>query len=435
MPAPATSPADANEPVDARKAREAELASMRILHIIDSLSPEQGGPPECVRLLARGYKAIGAETEILCLDDPQSSFLRDIPCRVHALGESYLGRFAFSPRLWSWLRSNAYRYDGMVMNGVWSFPGIALHFAARRAGTPYGIFAHGALDPWFNRTYPLKHAKKLLYWPMQYAVLHHAAAVFFMGGTERDLARASFWPNAWNEVVIPFGIYDPDEGVDAGRQVEAFLSILPQLRERRYFLFLGRIHEKKGCDLLVDAFARAAATAPDMDLVMAGPDQMGMQSTLARRAAAYGIADRIHWTGMIRGDVKWGAMRSCEVFVLPSHQENFGISVVEALAVGRPVLISNQVNIWPEIEAQQVGLVAEDSAAGTYSLLSRWISMLPAEREAMAARARRCFLEQFTIDRAAIAINKVFSPARRRTSAAGGGPGGNLPVTVDRGVF
>lgn len=426
MPPSATTPADVSESLDAQSAREAAIASLRILHIIDSLSPERGGPPECVRLLARGYKAIGAETEILCLDDPQAPYLRDIPCRVHALGQSHLGRFAFSPRLWKWLRGNAHRYDGMVMNGVWSFPGIALHVAARRAGTPYGIFAHGALDPWFNRTYPLKHAKKLLYWPMQYAVLHHARAVFFTGATERDLARASFWPNAWNEVVIPFGIHDPDKGVDATRQVESFYNALPQLRNRRYFLFLGRIHEKKGCDLLVDAFAGVAASAPDMDLVMAGPDQMGMQATLAQRAADCGVADRIHWTGMIHGDVKWGALRSCDAFALPSHQENFGISVVEALAVGRPVLISNQVNIWPEIEAQQVGLVGEDSASGTDRLLRRWLSLRPAEREAMAARARQSFLDHFKIDRAAMAINAVFYAARKRVSATGDGRGAEI---------
>ncbi len=393
---------------DSPGAPRAELLSLRILHMIDSLSPEAGGPPECVRLLAKGYKAIGAEVEVMCLDDPQAPFLRDIPCPVHALGQSYLGRFAFSPRLWNWLLRNAGRYDGIVMNGIWNFPGIALSFAARRAGTPYGIFTHGALDPWFNRKYPLKHAKKLLYWPLQYAVLHRAAAVFFTSGTERDLARASFWPSAWKDVVIPFGIYDPDVGVDPESQIETFYSRFPELRERRYLLFLGRIHEKKGCDLLVDAFAKAAATAPDVDLVMAGPDQMGMQSTLASRAAQLGIAHRVRWAGMIGGDLKWGALRACDAFVLPSHQENFAISVVEALAVGRAVLISNQVNIWPEIEAQQVGLVDEDTAPGTENLLGRWLNMPTAEREAMAARARQCFLQRFEVSRAAIAINTVF---------------------------
>lgn len=414
---------------DPQGAPGAEITSLRILHMIASLSPEAGGPPECVRLLAKGYKAIGAEMEVLCLDDPQAPFLRDIPCPVHALGQSYLGRFAFSPRLWRWLRSNASRYDGIVMNGIWTFPGLALYFAARRAGTPYGIFTHGALDPWFNRKYPLKHVKKMVYWPLQYAVLHHAAAVFFTAGTERDLARASFWPSDWNEVVIPFGICDPDEGVDTSRQIEVFYDRFPQLRGRRHLQFLGRIHEKKGCDLLVDAFAKVAASAPDVDLVMAGPDQMGMQSTLVRRAAQLGIADRVHWTGMISGDLKWGALRACDAFVLPSHQENFGISVVEALAAGRPALISNQVNIWPEIEAEQVGLVDDDTAAGTENLLGRWLNMPPAEREAMAARARRCFLERFNVNRVAVAINSVFLSSLTKSSATAARSSANRAVS------
>lgn len=408
------------QPPDPQGTPGAEMLSLRMLHIIDSLSPEAGGPPECVRLLAKSYHALGAEIEVLCLDAPEAPFLRDIPCRVHALAQSYLGRFAFSFRLWTWLRNNASRYDGIVMHGIWSFPGIALCFAARRAGTPYGIFTHGALDPWFNRQYPLKYAKKWLYWPMQYAVLHHAAAVFFTGETERELARAGFWPNSWPEAVIPFGIYDPDEGADPGSQIEAFYGRLPQLRERRYLLFLGRLHEKKGCDLLVDAFARCAATAPDVDLVMAGPDQMGMQAALSARAAELGIADRVHWTGMLGGDLKWGALRDCDAFVLPSHQENFGITVVEALAAGRPVLISNQVNIWPEIEARQVGLVGEDTASGTETLLGRWFNLPAAEREAMAARARGCFLERFDVSRAAVAINRVFFSSRGNGSGASG---------------
>lgn len=423
--AAARKPVEPMQFADSEGVPGAAPARRRILHIIDSLSPEAGGPPECVRLLAKAHMTAGVEAEVLCLDDPDAPFLRDMPCRVHALGQSSLGRFAFSLPLWRWLRSNAGRYHGIVMNGIWNFPGIALHFAARRAGTPYGIFAHGALDPWFNRRYPLKHFKKRMYWPLQYGVLHHAAAVFFTSAIERDLARTSFWPNSWNEVVIPFGIHDPDEGVDPASQIEAFLSSFPQLRQHRYLLFLGRMHEKKGCDLLIDAFAVVAAAVPDVDLVMAGPDQMGMQAALSRRAAQLGVAHRMHWTGMISGNLKWGALRSCDAFVLPSHQENFGISVVEALAAGRPVLISNQVNIWPEIEAGRAGLVEDDTAAGTESLLRRWLDMARMEREAMAARARHCFLERFNVKGAALAINAVFLSGLANAAAAAVLPSGH----------
>ena len=200
-------------------------------------------------------------------------------------------RYAFSPRLSRWLRENLGRFDGVVMHGIWTYPGVALRFAARRAGKPYGVFAHGALDPWFNRKYPLKHVKKLLYWPVQYAVFRDARAVFFTAESERDLAKASFRPSHWNSVVVPCGITDPEErGMDAGSQIETFYRRFPELRARRYLLFLARIHAKKGCDLLVEAFAKVAPSVPEVDLVIAGPDQEGMQAKLQLRAEQLGIA-------------------------------------------------------------------------------------------------------------------------------------------------
>lgn len=384
---------------------------MRILHVIDTLSPASGGPPEAVRQLVAAYEQELASTtiEIVCLDNPNAPYLSGIACPVHALGQSSLGRFAFSPRLWRWLHAHASRFDVILMNGIWSFPDIAVRAAARHAGAPYGVFIHGALDPWFNRTYRLKHLKKLLYWPVQYSVLRDAAAVFFTTTIERDLAETSFRPSKWNSVVIPYGITDIRHSAEESkRQIELFYEMVPALRGRNYLLFLGRIHEKKGCDLLLEAFARLAPTRPDVDLVIAGPDRTGLQPKLEAQADQLGIAARVHWPGMLRGDLKWGAVRGCEAFVLPSHQENFGISVVEALAVGRPVLISNQVNIWPEIEADGVGLVDEDTPAGTERLLRRWFHTDAAERGAMADRARPCFLTRYTMNRTAFVINELF---------------------------
>lgn len=362
-------------------------------------------------MLVKAYVAIGSEVEVVCLNKPDAPFLRDLDCPVHALGQKYLNRYSFSPRLWRWLRNNVQRFDGIVMNGIWSFPGLCLYLATRRNGKRYGIFTHGALDPWFNRQYPLKHLKKMLYWPFQYAVLHNAQAVFFTTETERKLAKTSFWPNTWNSVVVPYGICEPNSSRDqASLQTEIFYQKFPELRSRRFLLFMARIHEKKGCDLLVEAFARQAGAVPHTDLVIAGPDQAGLRAKLEERARKLGVAARIHWTGMIGGDVKWGALRSCDAFVLPSHQENFGISVVEALAVGRPVLISNQVNIWPQIIEDGVGLVDEDSLEGTIGLLRRWFELTEIEREKMVAAARGSFLARFDMTRAASAINGIFAP-------------------------
>ncbi len=393
---------------------------MRILHVIASLSPAAGGPPEAVRQLVRAYPGVGATVEVVCLDEAGAPHLSGLPCPVHALGPGWLGRYALSTRLWRWLEANAGRFDAVVINGIWTFTGVAGRRAARRAGKPYGIFVHGALDPWFKRTYPLKHAKKLLYWPLQYRVLRDAQAVFFTTETEEKLAATSFKPNGWRSVVVPYGINDPAEGgVDEAAQAEAFYGKLPAARERRYLLFMGRIHEKKGCDLLMEAFAGIAAGTPELDLVVAGPDQVGLKARLERQAESLGIGRRVHWPGMLSGDPKWGALRGCEAFVLPSHQENFGIAVVEALAAGRPVLISNQVNIWPEIEADGVGLVDEDTAAGTRRLLERWVRLPAAERESMAERTRGSFLRRYAMGRAAAAIQQVLGRSRNGTEDGG----------------
>ncbi len=300
---------------------------------------------------------------------------------------------------------------GIVMHGIWTFPSVALRHAARAAKKPYGIFVHGALDPWFHRHYPLKHLKKRLYWPVQYPVFRDALAVFFTAESERDLAKSSFRPNTWNSVVVGLGINDPEETrkihPDKSRRstadfrsfADAAICCSWPASMRRRVATCSSKH-----------LGKIAASVPDVDLVMAGPDQEGMQANLQRMAEQAGFAARVHWPGVIGGDLKWGALRACEAFILSSHSENFGIAVVEALAVGRPVLISNRVNIWTEIESDGAGLVEDDTLEGTERLLRRWFNLPVAERDAMAVHARPCFVGRFTMNQTALAIEQVFAP-------------------------
>jgi glycosyltransferase involved in cell wall biosynthesis len=172
---------------------------------------------------------------------------------------------------------------------------------------------------------------------------------------------------------------------------------------------MGRIHPKKGCDILIDAFAKILGEHPEWHLVFAGPDQIAWKNELNIRATRLGVADRITWTGMISGAMKWGALRSAEVFVLPSHQENFGVVVSEALAAGIPTLISNKVNIWREIKADGAGIVAEDTLEGTCQLLQSYAEMSTQERLVMRRRARACFEARFEIRKAAEGLQAVLT--------------------------
>jgi glycosyltransferase involved in cell wall biosynthesis len=298
------------------------------------------------------------------------------------------------------------RFDGVVAHSIWTYESVAAARAAR-GRVPYAIFPHGMLDPWFRRRYPLKHLKKCLYWPIQYPALRDAKRVLFTSALECELAPQSFRPNKWASLVVPYGTNEPPHDVEAQRK--AFQEALPQMASRRFLLFLSRIHEKKGCDLLIEAFASIASQHPNVDLVIAGPDKDGLQSKLVAQANGLGIGERIHWPGMLTGDAKWGALRACEAMVLPSHQDNFGVIVAEALACGRPALISNQVNLWPQIEGDGTGLVEPDTLDGTRSLLTRWFGLREEDKAAMAERALPSFKQRYSMRNCGQVIRDLFS--------------------------
>jgi glycosyltransferase involved in cell wall biosynthesis len=371
---------------------------MRILHTIRSVNPEGGGVIETVKQFSRALERQGHDVTIASLDAPTDPWVKDFPHQIEALGP---GRttYGMSRRFVPWLRDNAETFDSVVVNGLWQFNSFGVWQALRGTGKHYVVFPHGMLDPWFKRTYPLKHAKKWLYWPWaEYRVLRDAHSVLFTCEEERRLARNSFWLYRCHERVVSLGISRPSGDADAQR--ETFLKRFPECNGKRLILFLGRLHEKKGCDLLIRAFAAVASSDSKLQLVMAGPEQQD-SAQWRDLANELGVAARIIWTGMLGGDLKWGALRAAEVFVLPSHQENFGIAVAEALACGIPVLISHQVNIWREIAGDGAGLVQPDTVEGTTALLRDWLTKSSEERDQMRAAARRCFADRFEIDRAA----------------------------------
>jgi glycosyltransferase involved in cell wall biosynthesis len=377
------------------------MRSIRILHVIRSLRPESGGPMEGIRRLAQIAKQQSYELEAVCLDSPGDDFLESLPFPVHPLGPA-LGKYGYTRQLVPWMEDNAAHYDGIVINGLWQYHGIGTWKAICKR-VPYVVFTHGMLDPYFKRRYPFKHLKKWLYWlPFEFRLLRDANAVLFTSQLERDLAESSFWLHKWNPVVVPYGTTGPDFGVQESR--EAFQARFPELTGKRFLLYLSRIDPKKGCDLLIHSFAKYSGKHPDMLLVIAGPDLGNWMPKLKALAEQLGVQDRIVWPGMLKDAVKWGAFYESEVYILPSHQENFGIAVAEAMACGKPVLTTNQVNIWPDIVETASGLVEPDTQQGIDNLLRRWFETPQEEREFMGQRALQLFGERFNMRRTAASI-------------------------------
>jgi glycosyltransferase involved in cell wall biosynthesis len=374
--------------------------ALSILHLIDSLDAEAGGPVELVKALSREHAAMGHRVCAALLTWPNGPAPEGMEI-VWAGQKNGYGGYGFRTGLVAWLREEARRHDVIFVHGLWQYHGAAAWLALTPQDTPYYLFPHGMLDPWCiqNRH---RYWKKRGYWQaVEKHVARRARAVLFTSETEMRRAPEPFGKHWSREELVVLGAAEPPGGSDgsgaAEAQREAFLERFPKLRGKRYVLFLGRIDPKKGCELLAEAFAEVAPE--DVDLVLAGPCNDAWYSAVLHGMAAK--CGRIHFTGMLEGAEKWGAFRCAEVFALPSHQENFGIAVAEALACGTPALVSTGVDIHRTVTEAGAGLSDSDDLEGTRRMLGRWFALTEEERRMMRGAAVECFRRHFHIRKTA----------------------------------
>src|SRR5690606_24631258 len=356
------------------------------------------GPSQGIRYSIPALKALGVENEVVCLDSPDASYLGQDDFIIHVLGAGR-GPLHYHPQLIPWLKKHIDQYDTIIIHGLWSFASHAVTKVVQQckkqglAVPKVYVMPHGMLDPWFQRdkSRRLKALRNEIYWRLiEKKTVNQADAMLFTCQQELLLAKETFKQyrpqQEWN---IGYGIANPT----------AYHDDMPRPIHSPYWLFLSRIHPKKGVDLLIRAYDKLCAQNSGMpDLVIAGPKD----SDYARQMIELAESNpKIHFTGMLQGDAKWGALYGCEAFILPSHQENFGIAVVEALACSKPVLISDQVNIWREIEEGQGGIIAPDTEEGTYQLLTSFCAMDSHQKKRMGDKAYQVYQKHFTIQEAA----------------------------------
>lgn len=393
----------------------------RLLHIIAGMNPEQGGVCQAVRTMITELSKIDIQNEVVCLDDPHASYLNESFYPIFALGPGK-SSWCYTSKPIPWLLENLMRFDAVIVHGLWLYHGYAvrksikiLRSRNRRnkiEGKLPGIFVmpHGMLDPYFQDSPGrlLKSLRNKVFWKViEKNIVNEADGLLFTSEEELRLARQPFKPyNPKRESVVGLGV--EESPLFSFTMKNAFLEKCPELKNSAYLLFLGRIDKKKGVDLLIEAYTllvkktnRKNSDIPK--LVIAGP---GLNTEFGQKMLqmAYGLKEmqsRIFFPGMLAGDAKWGAYHGCEAFILPSHQENFGIAVVEALACGKPVLISNQINIWREIIQENGGISAEDSLKGTQELLDRWNKLGSLDKQKMGKQSRRAFENYFSTEIAA----------------------------------
>jgi glycosyltransferase involved in cell wall biosynthesis len=395
---------------------------MKILRVIGTMDPKSGGPCEGIRNSIPAMKRIGVVNEVLCFDNSDAEFTKNQGFKIHALGPAR-GPYWYCEGLNLWLFQNLRNYDSVIIHGLWLYNSYGtwrtwrnLKRSGQKVPRLY-IMPHGMLDPYFQRSRErrLKAIRNWFFWKLvEEKVVNGADGVLFTCEEEMILARKTFRPyHPKKELNVSYGITPPPEFKNIS--VLEFQQKCPELNGRPYWLFLSRIHQKKGVSSLIEAYLELKNTHSDIpDLVIAGP---GLQSTFGKKILKMAESRSIHFPGMLKGPAKWAAFYQCEAFVLPSHQENFGIAIVEALACAKPVLISNKVNIWREIKNGRAGLVAEDTREGTYWLLKEWLELSEANRLTLSTNARVLFDQNFRIEEAALKMVGCLKPFLQPSSA------------------
>jgi len=368
------------------------------------MNPKNGGVVEAIHQAALALHKRGHTLDVLTFDAPGAEWIiNQMAYSIHAIGKSKTV-YAINLRYFKWLHQNANNYDVIIIDGLWQFHVLG-GYLLRLMGVRFCVFTHGMLDPYFNKD-KFKYIKKLPFWFLvERNVISLANAVIFTCEDESHLAAKSFPYFAAKPRIATLGVQA--NATDDAILKSDFYSSFPDLVNKRFILFLSRIHPKKGIDLLIDAVAKVNILTSDMVFVIAGPDKSGETVKLQRRAKELGVESRFKWVGMLTGNIKWGAYATAESFILPSHQENFGIVVAEALSIGTPVLITNKVNIWREIDAASAGFVENDNVEGIIQLLNRWFELTTNEKLVMESNAAACYQNCFSIASASNDLEKV----------------------------
>jgi len=374
---------------------------MRILQVVATLASRQGGPsvacPELSRELVRqghrvsiyasdvdglGHLAVPLETPVID-DGVEISYFR---------GWSEPFGYMLSARMWCALRDTVAEFDAVHIYSVYGFSSSAAAYWCRKRDVPHMVHPHGSLDPFLRRRHrPRKwlHAKLLA--ERDY---RNATAVLFNSAEEMRLAsdwtglKTSNVEGAPKRFVVPVGLdsrWFLERNAAAGERLR---SKFPQLNGRRLVVYFGRINFKKGLDILARAFALLARDREDVHLVLAGPDTEGYGRKVRGWLAEGGAAEKATFTGLLQGEDRFVALQQADVFALPSYTENFGQVVAEAMASSVPVVISDQVNIWPEVAKANAGFVVPCDVNATAQALRKVLED-PARSRAMGNNGRR----------------------------------------------
>jgi glycosyltransferase involved in cell wall biosynthesis len=387
---------------------------MRLAFGLHTLNPATGGVVSATVELAKSLRTLGHEVTLVTFDDPSEAFLPALSqcLKILPLGPAR-NSYGYISNLEEKLSTHTKSFDFLILSGLWLYSTFGLASWARRQKIPYAIFPHGMLDPYFARAYPLKHLKKLIYYFFfEFHSIRNASAICYTTTSERDLAQKTFplFSHQRQEII---GLCVEQFTGDISAAKEVFYSRFPVLRQKPFILYLSRFHRKKGVDLLLKALKKF----PGATLVMAGPTDESSCDPMFLQELKSLSTDNVYWVGMLTGEVKWGALAAAQALILPSHQENFGMVVAEALSVKTPVLVTPAVALSTDVLRYKAGIIAPDTLFGVESLLKNFFSLSPDERANMSLAAAECYRDNYQPSAVASRLQNLIQEILKRNKS------------------
>lgn len=380
------------------------MTLMRVAYVAASLDPVWGGPVAAVQALARELQKLGVDITVYAPRGVRvgSAAIQLDEARTFPTGCLASLWTGYSPSLAHTLNIEMQRFDIVHIHELWHHPHVAAYKAAIRWGRPFIVSPHGELGPWHMKH---KAIKKSAYMRLvQRRILGRAAALHALTEQEKaDIHR--YVPDAMVRVI--------PNGVDASRYVNlpprsALETRFPTLKGKSIILFLGRLHRSKGVHTLASAFATATRHRTDLALVLAGSDEEGLKPRLERFFRKMGLGERVVFTGLLAGDNKFEAFGAADLFVLPSYAEGFSTTVLEAMASGIPVVISEACR-FPKVAVHEAGIVVPTGDADALARAIVQVLVDDQARREMGARGRRLVWRCYTWASVAAAMFDLYT--------------------------
>ena len=377
----------------------------RVIHVIASINCDIGGPAVSVTRLAEALVEGGVPCSILTLDYPEHGpVITARGLETTAIPAGALARWGrgYSRAFARVLDQQAATDCAVIHNhGLWMYPNVCARRAARRHRIPLVISPRGMLEPW---SLGRSRARKFFAWHC-YERANLASAALFHATSQDELTSIRRAGLAQPVAVIPNGVDVPDVRSIPSR--DALEARFPELRSKRWIVFLSRIHPKKGVSDLVRAWTGLAHDFNDVQLIVAGPEFEGYRAALQRDVQDAGIGGRVTFTGMLTGDDKASVLANADLFVLPTYSENFGMSIAEALAHGTPVITTTAAP-WPDIRTEHCGWWIDTGAEALQAALLEALSLPREESQRMGIRGRQLVLRAYSWQRVAAEMKVVY---------------------------